>query len=159
MPKNLFTANKFMFSLSGTRFIDNEFDLTITNISIPGIELGIIEQPSQIRTIKRPGDSLIFTDINMEFHITEDFTEWITIVDWMKALRDFREAGFDNDVLSDGKLVLLTNKNNPNIVMTFYGMFPISIAEIDLNLASTEGEPRKGQVTFSFNDFDYSTTT
>ena len=152
-PKNLFSTNKFKFFLTGERFKGNQFDLTITGINIPGIQLGIIPMGTHVRQIDRPGDSITFSDLTIEFLITEEFTEWLEIFNWMSDLRDFQETSFDNSITSDGHLVLLTNKSNTNISMTFTDMFPFSLDDLALSLTATDGESIKGTCTFKFNGY------
>ena len=157
-PKNLFSSNKFKFNLTGSRFKDNEFDITITGMNVPGIQLGTVEQHSTIRTIERPGDSLSFSDITMEFLITENFDEWIVLFDWLTDLRDPTIDYFDNSIVSEGKLILLTNKSNPNVVLTFENMFPIELADLDLTLNTADGEPVRGSATFKYTEMTLNKT-
>ena len=157
-PKNLFSSNKFKFILTGTRFKDNEFDLTVTGINVPGIQLGTVPLNTPIRTIDRPGDSITFSDITIEFLITEDLEEWITLYNWMNDLRSFTEMVFDNSIVSEGKLILLTNKSNPNLILIFQDMFPIDISDLDLTLNTTDGEPVRGTANFKFSDMIVTTT-
>jgi len=157
MPKNLFSSNKFKFNLTGERFRNNELDITITGMNIPGISLGTIPLNTSIRTIERPGDSIVFSDINIEYIVTENFTEWIVLYDWLNALRDFNKNSFDNSIMSDGKLILLTNKSNPNLLITFTDMFIADLGDIDLTLNVADGEVVKGTATFKFNSMEVST--
>ncbi len=151
--KNLFSSNKFKFNLTGERFKGNNFDLTVTGLNIPGIQLGIVPIGTSIRQIERPGDNITFNDLTVEFLITEDFDEYIEIYNWMNDLRNFKQTEFDNTILSDGKLILLTNKSNPNIIFTFIDIFPVDLNDLDLTLNTADGESVRGSVTFKFLDF------
>ena len=71
----------------------------------------------------------------------------------MNALRNFNEEEFDNTVLSDGKLILLTNKSNPNIIFTFQDLFPFDLSSLDLTINTSDGEVVRGTVLFKFIDF------
>ncbi len=153
--KNLFLNNKFKFTLTGERFNDNEFDVVITGLNIPGLQLGVIGQPSTIRNIERPGDSIIFNDLSIEFLITENFEEWIIMYNWFNDLRDFSKMTFDNSIVADGMLILLTNKNNPNIGLKFINMFPYNLSDIVLSYNVSEGEPLVGEATFKYTDLEF----
>lgn len=153
MPKNLFSSNKFKFTLTGERFKDNEFDLTITGINVPGVQLGTIPQGTQVRTVDRPGDSIVFNDLTAEFLITEDWEEWLTIFRWIEDLRDFSKPIFDNSIITDATLMLLTNKSNPNIIINFEDLFPYDLSDLDLTLNSGEGEPIRGTCTFKYINY------
>ena len=151
-PKNLFSSNKFRFYLAGEGFKDNKFDLTVTGMNLPGIQLGLIQQGTSIRTIDRPGDSILFNDLTLEFLITENFEEWLMLFDWLEDLRDFNETSFDNEIVTDGVLVLLTNKNNPSLAIKFTSMFPYNLSDIILSLNSADGENQVGEATFKYID-------
>jgi len=148
--KNLFSSNKFKFILTGSRFKDNEFDITITGINVPGIQLGTVPLNTSIRNIERPGDSVIFSDITIEFLITEDLTEWIILYNWIQDLRNFSKTEFDNSIVSEGKLILLTNKSNPNIMLTFTDMFPTEMSDLDLTINTADGDTVRGNATFKY---------
>ena len=152
-PINLYSPNKFKFNLTGERFKDNYFDPTISGLNLPGIQLGTIPQGTSIRQIDRPGDSIVFNDLTIEFLITEDFKEWITIYDWMDDLREFNQTGIDNSILSDAKLVLLTNKSNPNIIITFRDIFPYDLSDLDLTFNTSDVETLRGTVSFKYINY------
>jgi hypothetical protein len=152
-PKNFFVGNKFKFTLTGSMFKDNEFDIMITGMNIPGIQLGLINHGTHVRQLELPGDSIVFNDLSFEFIVSEDLEEWITIYNWMQNLRDFSIDKFDNDVLSDGSLILLTNKINPNVVLNFEGMFPYNLSDVPLSLNVSDGEPVLCEATFKYLDY------
>jgi hypothetical protein len=153
-PKNFFVGNKYKFTLTGERFKDNEFDVMITGINIPGMQLGLVTHGTSIRQLELPGDSVVFNDISIEFIISENLEEWVTIFEWMEELRNFSESRFNNDIVADGTLVLLTNKNNPNIGLTMTAMFPYNLSDIPLSLNVADGEPVLGEATFKYLDLN-----
>lgn len=157
-PKNLFSSNKFKFLLTGSRFKDNQFDLTVTGINVPGIQLGTIVHNTSIRPIDRPGDSTTFSDLTIEYLLTENFEEWIVLQEWINSLRDFSQNTFDNTILSEGKLILLTNKFNSNLSLTFENLFPFDVGDIDLSLNVADGEPVRGSVSFKFSEMKVGTS-
>lgn len=152
-PKNFFVGNKYKFTLTGERFHNNEFDVMITGINIPGMQLGLVTHGTSVRQLELPGDSVTFNDISIEFIISENLTEWVTIFEWINDLRNFSETRFNNDIVADGTLILLTNKNNPNIGLNFTGMFPYNLSDIPLSLNVADGEPVLGEATFKYLDF------
>ena len=152
-PKNFFVGNKFKFTITGSRFKDNEFDVMITGLTVPGLTLGLVPHPTSIRQLELPGDSVTFNDIEFEFIISENLEEWVTIYNWMQDLRNFSKNRFNNDIVADGSLILLTNKNNTNIALNFEGMFPYNLSDIPLSLNVTDGEPVLCTATFKYLDY------
>jgi hypothetical protein len=135
--KSLLGNNKFKFLLTGERFKDNEFEPTVTGVSIPGVTVGIIEQPNTIRQLFRPGNSLIYDDLRITFSLREDLSDWLTIYDWLIEMRDNNRENI-KELFSDANLVLLTNKNNPNMVFNFENIFPTTLDPIDLELEDND---------------------
>jgi hypothetical protein len=151
-PKNFFTGNKFKFSITGERFKDNEFDVMVTSLNIPGFQIGVIERATTIRTLKFPGDALNYNDLTVEFIVSENLEEWITIFQWMHDLRDSTIEKFNNTLVADASLVLLTNKVNPNIVISFEDIFPFDLTEIPLQLEITDPDPVRVTASFKYQD-------
>ena len=156
--KNMFSSNKFKFNLTSSRFKDNEFDLAITDINVPGIQLGTTAQGTTTRVIDLPGDSITFNDLTVEFIISEDFGEWIEMYNWMYDLRNFDQPIFDNTILSDGSLILLTNKSNANVIISFKNLYPFDLQDLQLSISTADVSPLKGSVTFKYTEFEVSTS-
>jgi hypothetical protein len=130
--KSLLGNNKFKFILTGERFINNEFEPTVTGINIPSISIGTVEQPSLVRGINRPGDSLEFGDLSISFQVREDLHDWLTIYQWMIDIREVTEAKF-KFIVCDADIILLTNKNNTLIDFKFENIYPTSLDDIQLS--------------------------
>jgi hypothetical protein len=151
-PKNLLSNNKFVFTLTGERFNNNEFDLTVTDINLPGIQLGIINHGTHAMVVERPGDSINFNNISLEFLVTEEMTEWIILFKWLNDLRNFDGTQFDNSIVCDGNLIILSSKNNPTLGFTFTEMYPYDLGEIMFTQEGS-GENVKCSVMFKFQNF------
>jgi hypothetical protein len=151
--ENFLTANKFKFVLTSGRFKDNLFEPMIQSVNIPGLQLGIWSQGTSIIPIERPGDSVIFNDLNISFILREDMEDWKTILQWLQDMRDFKENNFE-EIFSDGSLVLLTNKNNTNLIINFEDLWPYNLTDIFFNNESTE--PLTCEVSFKYKKFTIS---
>ncbi len=53
---------------------------------IPGIDLGVTQQPNYLTEIPRPGDKLDFADFTLRFLIDEDLKNYMQIQNWMRGL-------------------------------------------------------------------------
>jgi hypothetical protein len=148
--KSLLGSNKFKFLLTGERFEKNEFEPTVTGIVIPGLTLGIIPQPNPIRQLERPGDSLVFDELRITFSLREDLSDWLTIYNWMLDIRDKQKMKI-KEIFSDANLILMTNKNNPNLVFNFINLFPTTLDQFDLSLEDNDS-PIVCSASFKFLD-------
>lgn len=157
-PKNFFAGNKFKFTMTGERFKDNEFDLMTTGCNAPGPTLGVIMQGTPAgRQLELPGDSITFGDFTLEFIVSEDLTEYKELFQWIYDLKNFEKTYFDNRILADGTLVLLTSKNNPNIGFKMTDMYPYALSDIPLSLNTTEGEPIVATCSFKYINLEFLT--
>lgn len=97
------------------------------------------------------------SNVSMRFIISEDFTNYMEIVNWMKSGLPYKS--FKGVVLEsksqpcDGKLFLLNNKKNPVKMITFSFMIPISIS--GFTLLHSEGDPTilSATTTFVYDDY------
>ena len=149
--KSLLGITKFKFLLTGERFENNEFEPTIVGANVPGLEMGTVQQPNPMRIIHRPGDSLEFDDLRIMLQPREDLSDWLTIYQWMIDMRNHSNMDV-KEIFSDANLVILTNKNNPSLVLNFENIFPTSLQEIDLNYEHVP-DPINYQVTFKYLTF------
>lgn len=146
--KNLLGSNKFKFSIVGSRFKNNDFEPMIYSINIPGINLGNLLQPTTIRGLNRPGDSLEFNDLNITFLLQENLSDWLTMFNWIIDCRNPTRENIE-EIYTDGILTILTNKNNPSIIFTFERMYPYVIS--DIPLSNSEALPSiQCDVSFKF---------
>ncbi len=54
------------------------------------------------------------------------------------------------ETFSDGTLVVLSSKHNPNLKITFQDMFPISLSELSFDATQTDVEYLKATVVFRY---------
>lgn len=125
----------------------------IQQVTFPGLNLGIIQQPTPIRNIQRPGSSLDVTDLMITFVVDEDLFAWTQIFDWIKWMKNTKVI--DNKVLfHDATLSLLTNKLNAQLFVKFIDIFPYSLGEISYTTTDTSAEVLTSTVSFKVNDYD-----
>jgi hypothetical protein len=136
---------------------------------IPGIDLGVAIQPTYLKEIPRPGDQLQFQDFNLRFLIDEDLTNYMQLQNWMRGLgfpESLREiyAEYDKSgklyneefgrteelLYSDATLEVLNSSLNPQFLVKFYGMFPVSLSTLQFDATETDIEYFTADVTFKY---------
>ena len=136
---------------------------------IPGIDLGVAIQPTYLKEIPRPGDQLEFQDFNLRFLIDEDLTNYMQLQNWMRglgfpeSLREIyaeydksgklynKEFGVTEELLySDATLEVLNSSLNPQFLVKFYGMFPVSLSTLQFDATETDIEYFTADVTFKY---------
>jgi hypothetical protein len=148
----------------GYRFtIDNlpNVNWFITNVNVPGIQLGEVVQPTPFMQTQVPGNDLIYEPINVEFIIDEDLQAWKEIYNWMNGLGfpdDYGQYAAQkaaNHLYSDAVLTILNSNMNPNHLIIFKDLFPTSISEILFDSGSADLGTIKAVVTFRYLTYKY----
>lgn len=106
--------------------------------------------------IKFPGGRAS-TDISLRFIVSEDFSNYMEMVRWMRSgvpYRDFKEIVPEyRGNVNHGKLLMLNNKKNPILLMTFSNLIPTQISGFTLSSAETEPTVITATVNFVFDSF------
>ena len=55
-------------------------------INIPGITLGVAQQPSYLKMIPRPGEIIDFEDLTLNFLVDENLENYIEIQNWIRGI-------------------------------------------------------------------------
>lgn len=135
---------------------------------IPGIDLGVAIQPTYLKDIPRPGEKLEFQDFNLRFLIDEDLTNYMQLQNWMRGLgfpeslgeiyseyaksRELYNNQFSGEevLYSDATLEVLNSSMNPQFLVKFYGMFPVSLSTIQFDATETDIEYFTADATFKY---------
>jgi len=136
---------------------------------IPGIDLGVATQPNYLNDIPRPGEKLQFSDFNLRFLVDEDLKNYMQIQNWMRGLgfpeslaeiyseyteyaklynREFNKS--EELLYSDATLEVLNSTMNPQFLVKFKGMFPISLTTLDFDATPTDVDYFTAECTFKY---------
>jgi hypothetical protein len=61
--------------------------------NIPGINLGIVVQPTYLKDIDTPGDKISFSDFTLRFLVDENLENYMEIQNWIRGLGFPRKFG------------------------------------------------------------------
>jgi len=136
----------------------------VISVNLPQISLsGEAEINTPFKQISFGGDTVVYEDLNVEFLVDEDLKNWLEINDWIKGIgfprtREQFSTELDNSVqlpnsiYSDAALILLTNKNNPNLQVTFENIFPTQLSGLQFTTQGTDTEVLRATATFKFTN-------
>lgn len=148
-PQEFSYENNFKIS-----FLSDEFktlDNSAVTTNVPSITIGQSEQDTPIKIIYIPGDNLEIGDLNVEFQLDEDYTNYFIVFDWLNKLKDFDEVKAQRLVIDVG-INLLDNKFNFLKTIVLEDCFPISLSEIPLGVRIDSNEPITFTVSFVINN-------
>lgn len=156
--KSFLSNNKYQFVIQ--RLPNTVFFLQ--SLNIPNITLGNVVTQSPYVAIPKPGNTLTFEPLSVNYIIDENMESWFEIYNWITSLGNpesmnkignlTKTPGRNNSVTSDATLFVKTNSNNPNIKFTFYDLFPTDLNGVQLT--STEGQEfLTSTITFAYSHY------
>jgi len=144
--------------------------------NIPDLQLGFAVQPTPFVDVPVIGDKLDFGEFSIRFLISEDMSNYLEMYRWLIALgfpdnyNQFsaftknRPSSFPfvtktsgkEEVLaySDGTLTILDSTNNPKVNIIFKNLFPVSLAGLDFDIASSTVEYFTAIASFKYTIFE-----
>lgn len=135
--------------------------------NIPGISLGVANQPNYLNDIPVPGDKMEFQDFTLRFLVDENLENYMEIQDWMRGLGfpeslqqiyDWQNSNenfepqlkSDMNLYSDGTLIVLNSTQNLNFQIYFRSMFPVELSTLEFDSTNMEEEYFTADVTFKY---------
>ena len=163
--------NRNFLSPVGFKFILNRAP-KITFFSnqtvIPGLTLGVTDQPTYLTDIPVPGDKLQFQDLTLRFLVDEDLENYLEIQHWLRglgfpdSLKEIYDWQRSNpnapsgplNYTSDGTMNVLTSSNTPNFKVKFLDMFPVSLSDLDFDATDSDIDYLTADVTFKYTIYN-----
>jgi hypothetical protein len=139
--------------------------------NIPGLTLGIANQPSYLRDIPQPGEKIEFEDFTLRFLVDEDLTNYTEISNWIRglgfpeSLEEIYELQTSNpnmnqprkglmNLYSDGTLTVLTSSQNANFKIKFRDLFPYNLTTLQFDATETDIQYFTAEVSFKYTMFN-----
>ena len=166
--------NRNFLSQVGFKFTLNRTPKTAffgNSANIPGMVLGVAEQPTYLKNLPTPGDKIEFQDFTLRFLVDEDLENYMEMQKWirglgfpesLKEIYQLQETGNykdDNthkimDIYSDATLFVLNSNNNINFQVKFKDMFPYSLSDLTFDATDVDIEYFTAEVTFKYTIYD-----
>ena len=165
--RNFLSPVGFKFSLTRTpkvAFFGN-------SANVPGLTLGVAEQPTYLKDIPVPGDKIEFQDFTLRFIVDENLENYMEIQKWIRGLgfpeslkeiydlqdsKRYTDANREKimDIYSDGTLFILNSNNNINFQVKFKDMFPYQLTDLSFDATDVDIEYFTAEVSFKYTIYD-----
>jgi hypothetical protein len=163
-------TNRNFLSTGGFKFVLNRVPKVTffsNEAGIPGLNLGVSNQPSYLKDLDIPGDKIEFDDFRLRFLVDENLENYMQIQKWIRGLGypeslkeifdlqnepptiDNRNSKMMN-IYSDGSLVVLNSNYSPQFKVIFEDMFPYALSSLDFNAQETDTEYFTAEVSFKY---------
>jgi len=115
---------------------------TVNDIPIPGMTLGEAIMPTRTLDLYLPSDKISFDPVTITFNVDENLENYLGIYNWIMDLghpdRSKVTRPDDKDAISDAIITVLNNQKNPIYNIVLKDCFPTSLAELPMNLQSSD---------------------
>tara|TARA_Y100000590_G_scaffold18799_1_gene22350 strand:- start:86 stop:637 length:552 start_codon:yes stop_codon:yes gene_type:complete len=163
--------NKNFLNPTGFKFILNRAPKVVffsNQANIPGLNLGVAEQPTYLTDIPQPGDKIQFQDLRLRFLVDEDLENYLEIQHWirglgfpdsLKEIYDWQRSNPNApsgplNYTCDGTLNVLTSSQTANFKVKFLDMFPISLSDLDFDATDSDIDYLTADVTFKYTIYN-----
>lgn len=170
--RNFLSSVGFRFTLNRARKVS----FFANQANLPGMNLGVTEQPSYLKNIDIPGDKIAFNDFTLRFLVDENLENYMQIHKWMRglgypdSLNDIFDLqvegdntiGYDSqsmNIYSDGTLQVVNSSNRVQFEVVFEDMFPYDLSDLQFDATSQETEYFTAEVSFKYTIYHILTPT
>ncbi len=142
--------------------------------NIPAIQMGSPSLPTPLSDIPYPGDKLSYGDLVIRFLVQENMSNYLELYNWLiglgfpenhdqyknwnesqryrfPAISDKRLGALGN--FSDADFFILDSDNNPNVKITYYDVFPVSLEGLDFDISSGRADFLVGIAAFKYRHY------
>jgi len=112
--------------------------------------------PTPFMPVKTPS-KMDFDELSITFIVDEEMKNWLEIFNWMRSctnVEDYTEFSYPNTHLSTANLIILNSKKNPQINVTFEGLYPRSLGSVDFSSTVMDPEPFQCTATFAYRNYN-----
>jgi hypothetical protein len=142
--------------------------------NIPAIQMGSPTVATPLSDIPYPGDKLTYGDLVIRFLVQENMSNYLELYNWLiglgfpenhdqyknwnesqryrfPAISDKRLGALGN--FSDADFFILDSDNNPNVKITYYDVFPVSLEGLDFDISSGRADFLVGIAAFKYRHY------
>lgn len=138
-------------------------------VNLPDVSLGQSSVATPFLDIQMPGDRLSFGDLNVQFLVDTQMTNYQAIFNWMNGLgfpenykqytdqvrTDMAYMGELTATLSDATLIVLNNNNLPIKYIRFVGCYPVSLSSLTFSSTVQDVNYIVGNASFKFSYYTF----
>ena len=173
-PTTLDYLRPSFFRLEFTNLPRTTYTCQVANI--PELNIGAATQQTPTRDIPLIGDKLEYGDLNIEFILNEDMSNYIEIYNWILNIAgtdlvnmttdDFRKAlvGYPSTpsrnkddsrgIYSDASLYIINSSNRPIIKVNSLDVIPVSIYVPTFDITNINQDPMTARAVFKYRIFN-----
>lgn len=162
---NPLSSNGFNFSISKLP----EVSFFCQEVTLPGITLPTFDMNTPLSALPFSGEILTFDDLNIQFIVDQNMTNYIAVYNWMIGLgfpeynnqfADFinsQDTGYSrtNKEYSDATLQILGSNNLPVKTVKFIDILPVTLSSLNFLSTNNDVTYLVGNATFKISRYEF----
>ena len=162
--KNFLSPIGFLFILDKAQKVS----FLCQRAEIPDLQLGNVDIPTRGMVPIPVEGNLRYGDLNLEFIVDEDLTNYMELHNWIRALgtpQELKERRewidrFSKDTpsqdprFSDATIQVLNNNNQANFDIVFKSVFPTSLSTLNFDVTMGDNEFLTATATFQYTLYE-----
>lgn len=143
---NVTKSNRFLFTMTGFR----ELSYRVQTASLGSVNLGSSPFATSMANLSIPSNKIDFSPLSIRVLLSENLDEWMDAVKWSFDMTYINDSHLDT--VSEGSVTILSANNFPIMSVTYHGLAPISVSQIDFDITQDETSPTF-DLTMSYDSF------
>lgn len=143
---NVTKSNRFLFTMTGFR----ELSYRVQTASLGSVNLGSTPFATSMANLLVPSNKVDFSPLSIRVLLSETLDEWMDAVKWSFDMTHINDSHLDT--VSEGSVTVLSANNFPVMSVTYHGLAPISVSQIDFDITQDETSPTF-DLTMSYDSF------
>ena len=162
---NPLSSNGFNFSISKLP----EVSFFCQEVVLPSITLPTFDMNTPLSALPFSGEILTFDDLNIQFIVDQNMTNYIAVYDWLIGLgfpednnefADFinsQDTGYSrtNKEYSDATLQILGSNNLPVKTVKFIDILPVTLSSLNFLSTNNDVTYLVGNATFKISRYEF----
>lgn len=154
------TKIDFLKSCSFQILLEQEertIEFMVQEASLPGWNIGELSVPNMAQIERRPGDNISWNVLNLQVLVDEKLNVIKEAHKYCFRIKN-PELGIIGgpEEVFDGKLLILTNKNNYQIEITFHDAWISSVGDVNFSHTTPEDDPLIVPIDITYNYYTIS---
>jgi hypothetical protein len=167
VPTNInpLSSNGFNFSISKLP----EVSFFCQEVNLPSVTLPTFDMNTPLSALPFSGEILSFDDLNIQFIIDENMSNYIAVYNWMiglgfpednKQFTDFinsQDTGYSRTSreFSDATLQILGSNNLPVQTVKFIDILPVTLSSLNFLSTNNDVTYLVGNVSFKISRYEF----
>jgi hypothetical protein len=167
VPSNINPLSSNGFNFSITKLPKVSF--FCQEVQIPNLSLPMYEMMTPLSTLPFSGEVLNFDDLNIQFIVDENMSNYVSIYNWMIGLGfpesneqfsgfiNSQDTGYSrtNREYSDATLSILGSNNVTVKTVKFIDIIPTNLSAVTFQSTSTDVQYIVGNATFKISRYEF----